>query len=76
VFISLIGPVAMLPQVYDVFARQSASGLSLTTWSLWTLLAIVWIYYGYVHKEKPILFANIAYFVLQGLVVFGILIYS
>jgi MtN3 and saliva related transmembrane protein len=72
----MIGPAAAVPQVYDVFARQSAEGLSLTTWTLWTILSCFWVYYGYVHKEAPILWANLIYIVLQGLVVYGILIYS
>ncbi len=76
VFVSMIGPIATLPQVYDVFARQSAESLSLSTWTLWTVLSVVWAYYGYVHKEAPILWANLVYIILQSLVVYGILLYS
>lgn len=76
VFIALIGPLATLPQVYQVFATQDVQGLSLVTWSVWTLLSGVWLIYGLAHKEMPIAISNSVYVVLQGVVVVAILVYS
>lgn len=75
-FAALAGPAAMLPQVYQVYASQDAKGLSLFTWLVWTVLAVIWTLYGIVHKEIPILIANAIYVVLQLAVVLGILLYS
>jgi len=76
VFIATAGPIAALPQVFDVFFTKNVSGLSFTTWSLWTLLSCVWLLYGILHKELPIIVSNVLYILLQGLVVVAILVYS
>ncbi len=76
VFIATAGPIATLPQVFDVFYTKSVAGLSLTTWSLWTILSVVWLMYGILHKEPPIIVSNILYIILQGLVVAAIVIYG
>jgi MtN3 and saliva related transmembrane protein len=76
VFIATAGPIAALPQVFDTFFTKNVSGLSLMTWSLWTMLSGVWLLYGILHKETPIIVSNVLYIALQGLVVIAILIYG
>jgi MtN3 and saliva related transmembrane protein len=73
VFIAIAGPLATLPQVYDVFVTRNVASLSLTTWGLWTILSCVWLLYGYLHKETPIMVSNVIYIILQGMVVMAIL---
>jgi MtN3 and saliva related transmembrane protein len=76
VFIAVVGPLATLPQVFQVFSTQDAKGLSLITWSLWTVLSFLWCIYGAVHKETPIVVSNAIYIVLQGAVIVAIFLYS
>lgn len=76
VFIAIVGPAATIPQVLDVFSSQDVSGLSLTTWSLWLVLSGFWAAYGFVHKEMPIFISNLAYIVLQGIIVVAIVSYQ
>jgi MtN3 and saliva related transmembrane protein len=75
-FIAIAGPLATLPQVYQVFMTKDAKGLSLITWLVWTALSCLWALYGYLHKEVPILVSNIIYIVLQSAVVIAIIMYS
>jgi uncharacterized protein with PQ loop repeat len=74
--VALIGPLATLPQVYQVFMTQDTKGLSLVTWTVWVLLSCIWLVYGILHKELPIALSNFIYIVLQGAVVVAILIYN
>ena len=74
--VALIGPLATLPQVYQVFMTQDTKGLSLVTWTVWVLLSCVWLVYGLLHKEMPIVLSNLIYIVLQGAVVSAILLYN
>jgi MtN3 and saliva related transmembrane protein len=76
VFIATAGPIATLPQVFDVFFTRNVAGLSFTTWSLWTLLSCVWLVYGILHKEAPIIVSNVLYIILQGLVVAAIIAFG
>ena len=61
--VALIGPLATLPQVYQVFMTQDTKGLSLVTWTVWVLLSCVWLVYGLLHKEMPIVLSNLIYIV-------------
>lgn len=76
VFIALIGPLATLPQVYQVFMTQDVEGLSIITWGTWTALSGIWLVYGLLHKEMPIAISNSIYVLLQGIVVIAILVYG
>ncbi|MCI0597477.1 hypothetical protein L0Y34_00145 [Candidatus Parcubacteria bacterium] len=72
---ALLGPAAILPQVYEIFVTKNVSGLSLSMWVIWQVLAIAWVLYGFIHRAWPILIAQGAYFILQGIVIIAILAY-
>ena len=73
--LAILGPMANIPQIWKIFAEKNTAGLSLTTWSIFVVITIPWIIYGIVHKEKPIIVANILWFTTQLIVTAGIIIY-
>jgi uncharacterized protein with PQ loop repeat len=75
-FLAIAGPMSKLPQIIQVFTERTVAGLSLTTWVIFVIIAVPWIAYGIVHKEKPIIIANILWFVTELTVVIGILMYG
>jgi len=56
VLVGLVSPIATVPQVIKVFAthRQHAAGQSLTTWSIYAAIAILWVIYGLRKREAPL----------------------
>lgn len=72
---AIISPLAQLPQVYALFSSYDANGLALSTWVTWGLLNLLWITYGRVHREPPIVLTNSALFMLNVTMVVGILLY-
>ena len=76
VVVAIVGPLATLPQVFQVFSTRDVEGLSMTTWLAWVLLSVIWALYGLVHKEMPIVVSNIIYVILQGAVVLAIVMYN
>ena len=56
VLVGLVSPIATIPQVIKVFAthRQHAAGQSLTTWSIYAAIAILWVIYGLRKREAPL----------------------
>lgn len=76
VFIAIAGPLAALPQVYDVYTTHNVGGLSMITWVLWFLFSCVWGVYGFIHRETPIVIANALSAVLQGTIIAAILVYG
>jgi len=75
-FVAFFVPVALLPQVFQIYIHHSAAGLSIYTWSALTVANILWAFYGYVHKDKPILIANILITILNFSVVVGIVMFG
>jgi uncharacterized protein with PQ loop repeat len=73
--IAIVGPLALLPQVIKLYTVQDAAGFSLATWLILGLLNLVWLYYGFVHRERPIIITNFMLGALNFAMVFGILLF-
>ncbi len=74
-FVAVAAPLALLPQVLQLFETRDVSSLSLPTWTLLCCINLIWTLYGLVHKEVPITIANGLMAILNGTVVYGILLY-
>ncbi len=70
-----IGPIITIPQILLIWGQKNAAGISSITWLGYACGSTIWIIYGFVHKERPILFTNIAMFLVQITVLTGSLIY-
>jgi MtN3 and saliva related transmembrane protein len=73
--VGALGPISTFPQIYTIFFHHNASGVSAISWIIYTLLSIVWLIYGLVHKEKVIIFSNILWILMNSLVAIGAIIY-
>ncbi|HLC22278.1 MAG TPA: PQ-loop domain-containing transporter [Candidatus Nanoarchaeia archaeon] len=75
-FISVVAPFANLVQVYKIFSMQSANGVSVLAFTIFAILNIPWVFYGIVHKEKPLIITFTLWFFTNSLVVLGAMMYS
>ena len=73
--VSFLGPLFTIPQVMAVWVEKDATGVSLFSWASYSVLAFVWLLYGIAHKEKPIIFANVLWIIMDLLIVIGVVIY-
>ncbi len=73
---SILGPIMTVPQAYTIWSSKSADDVSLITWVTYTILSLVWLLYGILHKERPIIVLNILLLVVNTAVVLGVLVYS
>ena len=73
--IGLFAPLALLPQILQIYRTHDAQGLSLTTFALISVVHALWAVYGAVHKEKHLVIANAAMFAFNAFIVAGILLY-
>ena len=74
--VGIIGVIMTLPQLTKIWMEKNASGVSIVSWGAYAILAIFWIIYGVMHKEKPIILTYSAWFVIDTLIVIGLLIYG
>ena len=73
--VGIFGPLALLPQILQLYRTQSAEGLSLLTWSLLTAINVLWGMYGLAHKDKPLFIAHAIFILFDLAIVAGILLY-
>jgi len=74
----IVGPFATAPQLVKLFYTHShhAPGLSLSSWSAYLFLSVLWFLYGLIHKNAPIWVSNLIGTVMYLLMVIGILIHA
>jgi uncharacterized protein with PQ loop repeat len=73
--IAVVSPIFTLPQVYLIYSTHSSQGVSVFSWIAYTLTSGVWLYYGLVHREKPIIINSVLGGLLSLAVVFGAIIF-
>ncbi len=75
--VAVVGPFTTVPQIIEIwFVDKGAASVSVTTWSLFLLMAVVWLLYGIVHAARPIIISNALWIVAQGIVVLGAIRYD
>ncbi len=73
-FIALVGPIMTIPQIINVWTNKNPEGVSIYTWGSYFIINIIWFYYGYVHRDKTIMFAYTLWMIANGLVVAGLVL--
>ena len=73
---AIIGPLFGLPQVIKIWVEKSTAGVSILTWAALIPYQAVWLLYGIIHKEKPIILVNILWIIIEAFVVAGMLIHG
>lgn len=68
--IAFVGPVMTVPQIYDIWIRHDY-GINVITWGSFMLFAAIWLYYGIVHRARPVVVSNLLWLLAEGLVVLG-----
>lgn len=72
----IAGPILVIPQAYDVWIKKEVIGVSVTSWIGFTILAVIWLIYGIVHREKPLILMYSGLVVMDALVFIGAIIYA
>ncbi|MCX6787178.1 MAG: SemiSWEET family transporter [Candidatus Kaiserbacteria bacterium] len=73
--VGIAAPVALVPQIVQIYTTHDAQGVSFLTWFLLALANILWTLYGVVHKDMHIFFASALMIVFDVIIVVGILLY-
>jgi MtN3 and saliva related transmembrane protein len=74
--VAIAAPLALLPQVIQIYQTRDTGSLALPTWFILGSLNLVWLVYGLVHRDKPIMLTNLMLACMNFAVVVGIVLYS
>jgi uncharacterized protein with PQ loop repeat len=73
---SVVHPLTAIPQVYSIYSTHDVSGVSLFTWFGFMTLGLIFLLYAISHKLKPLIANQSIWFIVDFLVVFGVIIYQ
>ena len=71
-----LGGIANAPQWYKIFKRKSAKDISIITYTILLIGAVIWIFYGIEINDFPIIISNALGAVNIGMVVLGCFLYG
>lgn len=74
--VAIIEPAMTLPQIYEIWFKHQAQGVSATTWGLYIGAATIWLLYGIQLKDKPLIISSALWIVTEAAVVAGTLLYG
>ncbi len=74
--IGVLGPALGGVQAYKIWTTKNATGVSLSLFGFNMIFNLIWITYGFLHREKPIILMYTLWFIMNLLVTIGTLLYS
>ncbi|HSE29169.1 MAG TPA: hypothetical protein VLA77_01115 [Candidatus Saccharimonadales bacterium] len=75
-FFMIATPLFEIPQAIAIYSSKDAASVSLLTWSFFWAASVVWFMYGYKNRLVPIMVTYGLYFIVEAVIVAGILMYS
>jgi uncharacterized protein with PQ loop repeat len=71
-----IAPIMTIPQIIKIWVEKNASGLSIISWTTYALGSMLWLSYGFLHKEKPLIISHTIWTILHIMIIVGIIFYG
>lgn len=56
--VGVVGNIAVIPQIIKAW-QSDAPGLAVVTWALFIGIGLVWLVYAIMHKQKPLIVAQL-----------------
>lgn len=74
--VGFFGLFMTIPQITKIWLDQNAAGLSVVSWIAYLVVAITWVLYGLIHKEKPIIVIYSVWIMFHVMIITGISLYG
>lgn len=69
-------PIALVPQVIQIYSTKDSAGVSLMTWILLSVANALWAVYATVHKDTQLIIASSLVTIFDIIIVVGVLLYQ
>ncbi|MFT4311156.1 MAG: PQ-loop domain-containing transporter [Candidatus Woesearchaeota archaeon] len=73
---AVVMPLTTLPQIYNIYALNLVSGVSLWMWVLYFITVLPWVLYAYVHKSRPLMVMNLLWLLVTLIIIAGIFLFG
>jgi uncharacterized protein with PQ loop repeat len=73
--LAFVSPLSVIPQIVRIYTTRQAQEISFITWIAFAVLPLPWIWYGIVHRQKPIIVNNVLWVFFATIVIVGKLLF-
>jgi uncharacterized protein with PQ loop repeat len=73
---AIIHPATAAPQVIKIYETHNAVGVAPLTWLGFMAIGTVFLAYGLLHKIKPMIVTQVLWFVMDAVILTGVVLYS
>lgn len=73
-FVIILGigeSLTTLPQLYEVWFKHQTAGVSIITWTSYSLIECIWVIYGFRQSDPAIIGGSISWGLMEALVALG-----
>lgn len=74
--VGILGILVIIPQILKIWVDKNTNGVSLFTWVGFLIASLFWLFYGLIHKVKPIIVVNMAAIIADLLVIGGLILFK
>ncbi len=74
--VAFISPLSATPQIFTIFGKQQASGVSLASWIMYLLIGLITLAYGSFHKLRPIIISQSLWTIIDIVIIVGVIMYG
>ncbi len=74
--VAAVQPLGGIPQVYTIFKHQDATGLSITSWIIYVLFDLAWLWYGISNRQKAVIISATLFSIIESIVIVGALLFG
>jgi uncharacterized protein with PQ loop repeat len=74
--VAAVQPLGTIPQILTVFRTHDGSSLSISSWAIYIIFDIAWLWYGIVEKQKAVIVSAVLFSLLEGMVLVGAVMYG
>jgi len=74
--VSILSLLFTVDQVRIIWIEQNAAGVSFLSWTFYTISALVWFFYGIIHRDRVLIITNFLWVMFSFFIVVGIVMYG
>ncbi|MBU0981826.1 hypothetical protein KKC94_03995 [Patescibacteria group bacterium] len=68
-------PASMFPQILKIYLTKNAESIAMSSYIIMIGFALIWLSYGFKHKDKPLIISNYLWISIYIVMIAGTILY-
>jgi uncharacterized protein with PQ loop repeat len=74
--VAALQPLGGVPQIIKIFKTHNAVSISISTWMIFEVFNLLWLWYGLANKQKAVIVSAVLFTITEGAVMVGGLLFG